>query len=123
LRKFTSSEVAGEDGGSGRFTGDARLGQVDEQWKEDAATRLLLVNFEAGARTNWHTHKGAQVLVVTSGEGRVQVRGQEIVKLQQGDIVVCEAGETHWHGAAPDSPFSHLAITQGSIDWLEPVED
>jgi quercetin dioxygenase-like cupin family protein len=123
LQKFTAKELARDDGGRERFTGGARMGQVDENWKEDVSSRMLLVEFEPGARTNWHTHRGQQVIIVTSGEGRVQVRGEQPIIIRPGDVVVCNAGETHWHGAAPDSEFSHLAVTQGSIDWLEPVED
>lgn len=82
------------------------------------------VTFEPGCRNNWHIHRdGYQILLVTGGEGWYQEEGQPAQKLQAGDVVVTPDGVEHWHGAAKDSWFAHIAITTGTPEWLEPVED
>lgn len=88
------------------------------------------VNFEPGCRNNWHIHKaekgGGQILLCTNGRGWYQEWGKEARELFPGDVVVIPAGVKHWHGAAKDSWFTHLAVevpgeNTGS-QWLEPVE-
>ncbi|GLZ39321.1 cupin domain-containing protein [Actinokineospora sp. NBRC 105648] len=81
---------------------------------------VLMVRFEAGARNNWHWHRGGQMLYITEGEGYVQVRGEQPRLIRAGDVVCCPPGEEHWHGASPNSPMTHLAVTLGEIVWLEP---
>lgn len=86
------------------------------------------VTFEPGCRNNWHIHhKGGQILLVTSGRGYYQAWGEEPRELHPGDVVNIPAEVKHWHGAAYDSWFSHLAIEVpsegGSNEWLEVVED
>ena len=82
------------------------------------------VTFEPGCRNNWHIHHdGFQLLLVTGGEGWYQEEGQPARKLHPGDVVVTHDGVKHWHGATKDSWFSHLAITAGTPEWLEPVTD
>lgn len=85
------------------------------------------VTFEAGCRNNWHTHPGGQILLCTNGEGRYQERGKPVVSLKPGDVVKIAPNIEHWHGAAPDTPFSHIAIETnhqaGPAVWLEPVTD
>lgn len=89
------------------------------------------VTFEPGCRNNWHIHHadtgGGQVLICVAGEGRYQEWGKEIRVLHPGDVVNIPANVKHWHGAAPDSWFSHLAIevagTGTSNEWCEPVDD
>lgn len=86
----------------------------------------VLVNnvfFEPRSRTHWHRHGIGQVLYVTIGAGWVQKRGGEGFALRAGDVVHIAAGEEHWHGARPDGYLSHLAISIGSVDWLDPVAD
>ena len=85
------------------------------------------VSFEAGARSAWHTHPAGQRLVVTSGVGRVQEWGKPMQEIRPGDVIICPPGVKHWHGAAPTSAMTHLAVT-GSVDgqsvqWLEKVLD
>ena len=86
-----------------------------------------LVTFEPGARTNWHTHPLGQVLVVVSGLGRVQREGGGVEEIRPGDVVVFEPGERQWHGAAPATAMSHIAIQESldgkAVDWAEPVSD
>ncbi|WP_288761328.1 cupin domain-containing protein [uncultured Lacticaseibacillus sp.] len=82
------------------------------------------VTFEPGCRNNWHIHHdGYQILLVTGGEGWYQETGQAARKLHPGDVVVTHDGVKHWHGATKDSWFSHVAITAGTPEWLEPVSD
>lgn len=85
------------------------------------------VVFEAGARNNWHTHPGGQILIVTKGTGYYQEEGKPIQLLKEGDVVNIQPELKHWHGAAPDNEFTHIAIStntqKGIVDWLEPVTD
>ena len=86
------------------------------------------VTFEPGCRNNWHIHhKGGQILLVTAGRGYYQEWGKEARELHPGDVVNIAPGIKHWHGAAPDSWFAHLAVevpAEGdSSEWLEPVSD
>lgn len=86
------------------------------------------VTFEPACRNNWHIHhKGGQILLVTGGRGYYQEWGQEAQELHPGDVVNIPPEVKHWHGAAPDSWFSHLAIEVpaegGSNQWLEPVSE
>ncbi|WP_264563779.1 cupin domain-containing protein [Flavobacterium sp. N3904] len=85
------------------------------------------VTFEAGARNNWHTHPGGQILIVTDGIGYYQEKDKPIQSIQRGDVIKIPADIKHWHGASRDSSLTHIAITavtpKGSIDWLERVTD
>lgn len=92
--------------------------------------RLVIgnVTFEPGCRNNWHVHhKGGQILLCTAGRGYYQEWGKEPQELHPGDVVNIPPEVKHWHGAAPDSWFAHLAIEVpaegGSNEWLEPVSD
>ena len=86
------------------------------------------VTFEPGCRNNWHVHhKGGQVLLCTAGRGYYQEWGKEPQELHPGDVVNIPPEVKHWHGAAADGWFAHLAIevpAEGSSNqWLEPVSD
>lgn len=82
------------------------------------------VTFEPACRNNWHIHRGGfQLLLVTGGEGWYQEEGNPAQHLKAGDVVVTHDGVKHWHGATRDSWFSHIAITAGKPEWLEPVSD
>lgn len=86
------------------------------------------VTFEPGCRNNWHIHhKGGQILLCTAGRGYYQEWGKEPQELHPGDVVNIPPEVKHWHGAAPDSWFAHLAVEVpaegGSNEWLEPVTD
>lgn len=92
---------------------------------------LANVTFEPGCRNNWHIHHattgGGQILLCIAGEGWYQEEGKEAVKLLPGMVIVIPANIKHWHGAAKDSYFSHVAIevpgTETSNEWCEPVSD
>ena len=85
------------------------------------------VTFEPGCRNNWHSHTGGQLLIAVGGVGYYQERGQTARRLVPGDVVEIAPDVEHWHGAAPDSWFSHLAIEcnpgTNQNTWLEPVND
>ena len=89
------------------------------------------VTFEPGCRNNWHIHHakagGGQILLCTAGRGWYQEWGKEPRELHPGDAVVIPAGVKHWHGAAKDSWFAHLAVEvpgeETGNEWLEPVDD
>lgn len=89
------------------------------------------VTFEPGCRNNWHIHHaeqgGGQILLVTAGRGYYQEWGKEARELHPGDVVNIPSGVKHWHGAAPDAWFQHLAIEVpgqgGRNEWCEPVSD
>lgn len=104
------------------FTGQSYL----QSLVADSAVNVGVgnVTFEPGCRNNWHIHHdGYQILLVTGGEGWYQEAAQAARKLHPGDVVVTHDGVKHWHGATKDSWFSHVAITAGTPEWLEPVSD
>ena len=92
---------------------------------------VFAVTFEPGCRNNWHIHHadkgGGQILIVTAGEGYYQEWGKPARRIRKGDTVNIPAGVKHWHGAAPDCWFQHLAIEvpgEGCRnEWCEPVDD
>lgn len=85
---------------------------------EDADLNVLGVLFEPGARTDWHSHPGGQVIYVLEGRALVQTEAGERVVAGPGDAVHAPAGELHWHGADRDAPMVHLSITHGgATEW------
>lgn len=83
----------------------------------------LRVNFFPGARTGWHTHSIGQVLIVTSGNGIIATRDWS-KRMSTGDVIEIPAGVEHWHGAAPQTPMTHIAIQPGgATQWLELVPE
>ena len=108
------------------FTGSVK---VDSLFAPTESTRAsgAYVTFSPGARTAWHTHPLGQNLVVTAGVGRAQRWGGPVEELRPGDVVRIPAGVKHWHGAAPDSSMTHLAVQERqdgkTVDWLEKVSD
>ena len=108
------------------FTGQVRVDPVIVA-DDPARVRALTVTFEPGARTAWHTHPLGQTLIVTSGFGRAQKLGEPIEEIRPGDVVWFEPGEKHWHGAAPDTAMTHIAIQEAlngsNVDWMEKVSE
>lgn len=108
------------------FTGSVR---IDPLFAAEAPGRAAgaHVTFEPGARTAWHTHPAGQTLIVTFGRGCVQREGGPVEEIRQGDVVWFPAGEKHWHGAAPDTAMSHIAIQEvidgSAVAWMEKVAD
>jgi quercetin dioxygenase-like cupin family protein len=85
------------------------------------------VLFEAGARSNWHSHPSGQILIVTAGVGYHQVKGEPKQVIKKGDVVKCPPNAVHWHGASRDSSMSHIYLVpnteKGVVDWMEPVSE
>lgn len=113
-------------GSAENFTGRVR---VDPLFKPDKDIPVsgAYVTFEPGARSAWHTHPAGQRLIVISGVGLTQQEGQPVQVIHAGDVVCCPPGVRHWHGAAPGSAMTHMAITGivngKSVNWMEKVTD
>ena len=107
------------------FTGKAWLAPLSEQ--KELNVPMSNVTFEPGCRNSWHSHKAGQILIATAGIGYYQEKGQPARRLFPGDIVEIAPDVVHWHGAAPDSWFAHIAITTNpqinAAVWLDPVSD
>ena len=108
------------------FTGNVR---VDPLFDAPAPARVFgaYVTFEPGARTAWHAHGLGQTLIVTAGCGRVQRWGGPIEEIRPGDVVWIEPHEKHWHGAAPTTAMTHIAVVEKTEEdyngWMEHVSD
>lgn len=105
------------------FVGQSYLNMLSTQ-----GVAIGNVTFEPKCRNNWHIHhKGGQILLCTAGRGYYQEWGKEAVEMNPGDVINIPPEVKHWHGAAPDSWFVHLAVeipAEGaSNEWLEPVSD
>lgn len=103
--------------------------RVDPLFNPSAPERAqgASVTFEAGARTAWHTHPLGQTLIVTFGVGRAQRWGGPVEEIRPGDVAWFAPGEKHWHGAAPDTAMTHIAVHEvqdgKAVDWMEKVSD
>ncbi|NII10965.1 cupin domain-containing protein [Oleiagrimonas sp. C23AA] len=108
------------------FTGDVRIDPLFEP-TEPSRVSAAQVTFEPGARTAWHTHPLGQHLIVTSGRGWTQCEGGPKKEILAGDVVFCNCGQKHWHGATDTTAMSHIAVQEyqdGSpVTWLEHVSD
>ncbi|MEI4485257.1 cupin domain-containing protein [Frigidibacter sp. MR17.14] len=108
------------------FTGRVRQDPVIEA-PAPARLRALLVTFEPGARTHWHTHPLGQTIHVTQGTGRCQRAGGPVEVIRAGDTVWFAPGERHWHGAGPTTAMAHLAMQEAedgrTADWADPVSE
>jgi quercetin dioxygenase-like cupin family protein len=109
------------------FTGTAYVNLLAPDKDKQYNCQVYDVVFEAGARNFWHKHPGGQILLVTAGCGYYQERGKPAQVLHYGDVVEIPSNVEHWHGAAPDSSFTHIGISpntqKGGAVWLGPVTD
>jgi len=116
----------GEKTSADYFTGTAWLKILVPQ-DETGSYAIGNVVFEPGCRNNWHTHPAGQILLVTDGKGCYQEKGKPARLLTKGDVVVIPSHIEHWHGAASDSSFTHIVVTnntkEGAVEWLAPVTD
>jgi quercetin dioxygenase-like cupin family protein len=121
-----SGSLPSRPGPEDYFTGQVRI-DAPFAGTEPARVGGATVTFEPGARTAWHTHPLGQTLIVTQGRGWIQVWGDPIQEMNQGDIVWIPEGVKHWHGATPETAMTHIAIAEslnGSpVDWMEKVSD
>lgn len=124
IRRIGSQESG--KGPSDWFTGAVRIDPLF-QAPEPARAVSASVTFEPGARTAWHTHPLGQTLIVISGCGRAQHWGGPIEEIRPGDVVCFAPGEKHWHGAAPKTAMTHIAIQEKldgkTVEWLEHVSE
>src|SRR5215213_5059898 len=108
------------------FTGNVRIDLL-HQAPAPARVGISNVTFEPGARTAWHSHPLGQTLIVTAGAGLVQSWDKPVEEIQSGDVVWFQPGEKHWHGAAPTTSMTHIAVQEAldgkAVDWLEHVSD
>ena len=108
------------------FTGSAR---VDPLFGAHApsTTSGASVTFEPGTRSAWHTHPAGQILIVTSGVGRIQQAGGPVQEIRPGDVIWTPPGVKHWHGATPTAAVTHIAIQEAlngkNVEWMEKVSD
>jgi quercetin dioxygenase-like cupin family protein len=123
--KRSGSQPSGK-GPDEYFTGTVRIDPLFEA-KDPARAVGASVTFEPGAQTAWHTHPLGQILIVTAGCGRAQRWDGPIEEIRPGDVVWFRPGEKHWHGAAPTTAMTHIAILEQldgkSADWMEKVTD
>lgn len=88
-------------------------------------TAVGSVEFEAGSRTNWHSHPAGQILLVTAGKGYHQIEGQPKEVIKEGDVITCPPNVNHWHGATENSSMIHIYIVpnteKGIVKWGKPV--
>ena len=114
------------DGFAQYFSGKSYLAPISK-----SQVGIFNVTFEPGCRNNWHIHHasqgGEQILICVAGKGYYQEWGKKAIEMKPGDCINIPVGVKHWHGAAPDCWFSHLAIEvpgeNSSNEWLEPVKD
>jgi 4-carboxymuconolactone decarboxylase len=124
LEVFHASTAQVELAPAAHFTGSVAVQMLVPAPGPDRAS-CGVVTFAPGARTAWHTHPLGQTLIVTAGVGRVQRWGGPIQEIHAGDVVHIAPNTRHWHGAAPGSSMTHIAVQEASdgktVDWLEPV--
>ena len=123
--KRSGSQPSGK-GPAEWFTGAVRVDPLFEAAPPGRAAGAH-VTFEPGARTAWHTHPLGQTLIVTAGCGRARRGGGRVETIRPGDVVWFTPGEKHWHGAAPTTAMSHIAVQEKldgkAVDWMEQVSD
>ena len=123
MKVFRGQKIPSQPVDSQSFVGTAsaqRLGQSED----GTPVVVYRVEFQSGARTNWHIHSGAQWLLIVDGRIRIQRWGEPARDVVAGDAVVIPPGEKHWHGAAPGSRGVHLAVNvNATTEWLEQVSE
>ncbi|EDQ87115.1 uncharacterized protein MONBRDRAFT_33525 [Monosiga brevicollis MX1] len=108
------------------FTGEVRIAKYLPA-PEPSRLGVAVVQFEPGARTNWHTHPLGQILVVTKGTGWTQCEGGQKTEIRPGDMIWCNCNRRHWHGATDTTSLEHVAINESldgkPVEWQEAVSD
>ena len=111
-----AGKVEWVDAPSENFTGRVRFGPLSDQ----GPIKVFAMEFEATARTDWHSHPEGQVLYVVEGLGRIQDHDGATVEFGAGDVLYTPPGQVHWHGAGPDGPMTHFSLTTGGATIWEP---
>ena len=107
---------------SPNFNHPVHLGKVLTKPNEANSPEWVYVVFPKGTYNRWHSHKTGQILIATDGVGYHQLKGGKLEVLQPGDVVFCPPGVGHWHGAAPESSFAHIAINpedNHEVNWYD----
>jgi 4-carboxymuconolactone decarboxylase len=121
MRIFKGNDAPQTAADARTFTGRAAVQRLAAA-SEGVPAVVYRVTFADGARTYWHRHSGPQWLLVVDGRIRVQAWGGPPADVEAGDAVVIPPGEKHWHGAAPGSRGTHLAVNvNAETEWLEIV--
>lgn len=126
MRITRSSARPSQKGPAEWFTGSVRVDPLFQAIDPSRASGAQ-VTFEPGARSAWHTHPLGQVLIVTSGVGRIRQWGGPVEEIRAGDVVWTPPGVKHWHGASPTTAMTHIAIQEQLegkvVEWMEEVTD
>ena len=124
MKHFQGEKVPFEPADPKNFVGSARVKKLPMVEGGAQSVIVYLVDFDAGARTNWHRHSAPQLLLVKEGRGLVQKWGEPVRAMGAGDAIAIEPNEKHWHGAAPETKMAHFAVNLTlTTEWLEPVSD
>jgi quercetin dioxygenase-like cupin family protein len=91
--------------------------------QQTTGMNMSRIRFEAGARTNWHTHTAGQILLIEEGRGRLQELGDPVKDLVVGQPVLTKPNVLHWHGAAPDQAALQFSVYAGTLEWKQAVTD
>ena len=126
MQIFHQSRQPAEPVDADHFRGTARVSRTEAASQPHVP--VFRVEFEPGARTNWHSHSGVQILLIVEGRGRVQKWGEPMEEVSAGDTVSIAPDEKHWHGAAPTRFMTHIAILEVDDDgnpatWGDHVTD
>ena len=123
MQIFRGQDVPLQPADPASFVGRARAQRLGAAG-DGVPVVVYRVEFEAGARTNWHVHSGAQWLLIIEGRIRIQQSGHATQDLAAGDGAMIAPGEKHWHGAVPGARGVHIAVNvDATIEWLEQVSD
>lgn len=109
------------------FTGTVWIDPLFMQAEAPSNASGASVTFEPGARTAWHTHPLGQTIIITAGCGLAQCEGGPVKSIHPGDVVRFAPNEKHWHGAAPSTSMTHIAVQEeldgSAVEWMEKVSD
>lgn len=123
---MTSILPEGDEVSGGNFTGTVWVNMIILP-EDNLNMNGGKVKFEPKARSNWHSHPGGQILIITDGIGYHQIEGKPIHIIREGDVIKIPAGAKHWHGASHEHSMTHIAIgpnlDRGGAKWGEPVSD
>ncbi len=124
MKALLGAHVPFEPADQKNFVGSARVKRLPMVEAPGESVIVYLVEFQPGARTNWHRHSAPQLLLVHEGQGLVQKWGEPVQAMAAGDAICIEPGEKHWHGATPGTTMTHFAVNLNlTTEWLEPVSD
>jgi len=126
IKIVRSDSLQSNKGSAQYFTGSVQVQQLFPA-NDPSRTSGGKVTFEAGARSDWHTHPFGQILIVTEGTGWIEPWGGPIEEIRKGDVISIPAGVKHWHGATPNTAMTHIAIQEElngkAVEWMEQVSD